>query len=115
LSSTNLQYDSDENGHCVIISKNGEYKLSGFIFEVTPDIKNILGDNPSIEDIQEYYYNSQKKMPIKLFEDGYVYLNGEKIEIGKLDFDPFKEVQYVSGSIYVYPPKMNETIGLKMS
>lgn len=115
LDSPSLQYVSDENGYCVLTSTNGEYKITGIAFDLTPEMKDILGNNPSIKDIQEYSYNSQKTIPIKMLEDGYIYLNGTKIPIDKLDFDPFNEVNYVSGSFFVYPQKMNEQIAIKMS
>jgi len=115
LDSPSLQYVSDENGHCVVTSTNGEYKITGIAFDLTPEMKDILGHNPSIKDIQEYSYNSQKTIPIKMLEDGYIYLNGTKIPINKLDFNPFNEVNYVSGAFFFYPQKMNEQIAIKMS
>lgn len=115
LNSPSLQYISDENGHCVITSTNGEYKITGIAFDLTPEMKDILGDKPSIKDIQDYLYNSQKNIPIKMLEEGYVYLNGTKNQIEKINFDPFKEVHYVSGSFFAYPQKMNENIMIKMA
>lgn len=115
LDSPSLQYVSDENGHCVLTSTNGECKITGIVFDLTPEMQDILGENPSIKDIQEYSYNSQNTIPIKMIEEGYIYVNGTKIQIDKLNFDPFSEMQYVSGSFLVCPQKMNEQIAIKMS
>lgn len=115
LDSPDLRYVSDENGHCVITSTNGKYKLSGIAFELPAEMKKILGETPSINDIQEYSYNSQKTIPIKLLEEGYIRLNGKKIRIENLNFDPFNEVHYVTGSLYAHPPKMDEKIEISIS
>lgn len=114
LESSSLKYISDKNGHCVITSIDGKYNISGIGIEITPEMKSILGNHISIEDIQEYSYNSQRKIPIKMQEDGYIVLNGEKIRIDKLNFDPFCEVEYVSGMMAMIPKKMDEHISITM-
>lgn len=114
LNSPTLRYISDDNGHCVITSINGEYSLSGIEIELTSEMRDVLGNTPSLEDLQKYSYNSQTEIPIKMKEDGYVILNGTKIPIDEIDFDPFNKVKYISGSFVAFPKKMDEHIMLKM-
>lgn len=115
LKCSNLKYVSGEDGRCVITSLTGEYKFSGITFDLSSEMEEILGDNPNIQDVLNYSYNAQKQIPLKMIEDGYIILNDEKIRIDKLGFDPYKELRYFSGSLYVVPQKMDETISIKMS
>lgn len=115
LNASNLKYISDANGRCSLISETGEYKFSDIYFDLTAKMKEILGEKPSINDILSYSYNSQKPIPIKTGEEGYITINGNKIGINRINFDPYKEVKYVGGALYAIPQLMDETISIKLS
>lgn len=115
LESPDLRYVADEDGNCTITSINGKYEVSGISIELTKEMRDILGDYPKSTDILEYSYNSQRPIPVKLLEEGYIFLNGEKIGIEKLKYNPLMEIYYDKGSFQIIPMPMKEEIELKIS
>ena len=71
-----IRYVADENGNYVITGETDSLSLGGFIFNPTERQKKILGENYTQQDVLDYFYNSQKAMPLALEKEGYFLLNG---------------------------------------
>ena len=101
-----VKYISSDDGRCTIISEDGSFTLGGIVFRPTEEQKEILGKNYTYEDVLEYFYNAQKKMPLELKRDGYITVNGQEIPIEQMSYNPMlPSVKYVSGSFFAFPQK----------
>lgn len=111
-----IRYVSDENGNCEITSETGSLSIGGFVFEPTEKQIKILGKNYTQQDVLNYFYNSQKAIPLKLKKEGYILLNGKELPIEKMSFNPYMpvEIKYVEKTFWIYPSKFPEAFPVKI-
>lgn len=109
-----IKYVADENGNCVITSETGSFSIGGFVFEPTEKQIKILGQNYTQQDVLNYFYNSQKAIPLTLKKEGYVLLNGNEFPIEKMSFNPNVSIKYVEKSFWLYPSKFPEAFPIKV-
>lgn len=98
-----VKYMVEADGTCVIAGEGESYTIGGLVFSPTEEQKNILGKNFTHEDVIEYFYNTQKPIPLALKKEGYIILNGQEFPVEKLAYNPLNPVKYVSGSLFAYP------------
>lgn len=101
-----LIYVADSNNNLKIShdgKKDLEYTISGMTLEPTEQQEELLGDNPSFDDIMTLSYNSQLPVPVRFKNDKYVTINGTDISIEELSYNPFKPYEIVINSTYIYP------------
>ena len=110
-----LKYIADENGNCTINSQGKNIKIGGIKFLPNEEQKSILGDVYSVNDILSYSYNSQQKIEIVLVEDGYIILNGKKVSIDRLEYNPINPITIMKGKFYLIPRKLEEHFSLELS
>ena len=98
-----VRYRADENGNCEIVSEGGPITFGGLIFVPTEEHKRVLGKKFSIDDVLNYSYNAQKRIPLQLKKDGVIILNGEEFPIDRLHYNPYSPVTFVSGEMFMFP------------
>lgn len=109
-----IRYVADENGNYVITGETDSLSLGGFIFNPTERQKKILGENYTQQDVLDYFYNSQKAMPLALEKEGYILLNGVEFPVEKMSFNSTLPVKYVEESFWLYPSKFPKASPIKM-
>ena len=102
---TGTKYKADNNGNCVITSESGPFQIGGFSPILTEEQKNILGKDYTLNDVLNYFYNTQKPLPIKLTKEGYIILNGDEFPIEKMAYNPLSPLKYSFDSFMMYPPE----------
>lgn len=100
-----LKYIADKEGNCILASDEAPIKLNGIKLAPNDDQKKELGNEYTLQDILDYAYNSQQKIPVELEKEGYIVINGQEIAIDRINYKPWMPVHYVSGSFCVVPPK----------
>lgn len=115
LPSNDIEYTSTGNGYCALTTKKDKLNISGFKFCLNKEDKNILGEKPSVNDIINYSYNSQKPLKLKLKEEGYIIINGQKMEINKVVFKPLSNIRIIEESLYAYPPEFPVPFNVSLS
>jgi len=110
------KYILDRNGNCTIAGdgKTGSITIGGYIFKLTPEHKKVLGASCTIEDVEKYFYNLQKPIPLELKKHGYVLLNGEEFPIDRLTYNPYNPIKYESGSCFMMPQAFPPAFALKV-
>lgn len=98
-----VRYRADENGNCEIVSEGGPITFGGLIFVPTEEHKKVLGEKFSIDDVLNYSYNAQKRIPLQLKKDGVIILNGEEFPIDRLHYNPYSPVSFASGEMFMFP------------
>lgn len=98
-----VKYIADSRGVCSIKSDGKKITLSGFCFNPTEEQKKILGENYTYQEVLDYSYNAQQKIPLLLRNDGIIILNGKEIPIKDLSSNPLLDIKYVSGSLTLFP------------
>lgn len=106
------KYVMDEEGNCTITGDDQEFILGGFSFVLTKEHKKILGSNPTLDEVTDYFYNAQKQIPLKLKKKGYVTINGEEIEVEKLYINRMNPIKVVDDSFFMTPAKFPEPFSL---
>lgn len=109
-----VKYIVDSNGNCVIVSTTGSCSIGGFKFEPTEEQKKVIGKEFTRKDVLDYFYNTQKPIPLVLDRDGYILLNGQEFPVEKMVFNPFAPIKYVSGTLYMYPQKFPEPFSIRV-
>lgn len=100
-----VKYIADSKGRCSIINDGEKITLSGFCFNPTEEQKKILGENYTYQEVLDYSYNAQQKIPLLLRNDGIIILNGKEIPIKELSYNPLLDIKYVSGSLTLIPQR----------
>ena len=100
-----VKYVAQEDGTCIVTSTTESLTIGGFTFEPTEEQKKILGKNYTQEDVLEYFYNVQQRIPLKLEKEGYILLNGKEFPVEKMAYNLLIPIKYVSGSFCMFPPK----------
>ena len=101
----NLEYKTDEKGICYVIPKKGNLRISGFNYILSDDDKQILGDDPKMNEVFEYFYNAQKPIPLKLLKEGILNINDKEVEIDKIVYNPKNPIKYVEDTLCIVPDK----------
>lgn len=109
-----VKYIIDADGNCVVEGDDQEITLGGFFFKLTEKQKKILGKDYTKEDVLRYSYNAQKPIPLQLYKDGFITLNGKEFPIEKLKYKPLNPIKYVSGSICMIPEPFPKSFVLKL-
>ena len=111
-----IKYVADENGNCVITSESGSFEMGGFRFRPTKKQLEILGEDYTRQDVLNYFYNSQKAIPLTLDKEGYILLNGEEIPIEKTSINPHMPVakDNTKTSYWLIPSKFPEAFPIKI-
>ena len=99
-----VKYKSTRNGNVEIVSEGESVNIGGLIFVPTEEHLKILGKKYSLDDILNYSYNAQKRIPLKLKKEGYILLNGEEFPIDRIKYNPYCPVSVVAGEFFMYPP-----------
>lgn len=110
-----LKYINAEKGLCRLVPMTDTIKFSGIAIDPDEKMKKILGENPNFDMVYQYMYNSQREIPVKATEDGYIIINGVKVDPGKIVYNPLKENDKAKTYFFLVPPKMNEKIDLVLS
>lgn len=111
---SDMEYIVNDDGNCAVTSKSGNFNIGGFIFKITESQRKILGTNFTNEDLFQYFYNSQKPIPLELEKDGYILLNGKEFPIEKLNYNPYVPIKHVKGKFMMYPPKFSNSFIIKV-
>lgn len=110
-----VKYVSDENGNLMITSSGGSaVTYGGFSVIITDEMKKTLGNQCSPDRVAKYVYNTQKKIEIKLVEDGMLLVNGEKVPIEKINYNMFDNFSYVNSKFYMVPPEFPDPFELEL-
>lgn len=109
-----LKYTIDKDGNYVISPEENEMKISGIKMLLTEEQKKVLGRDYKFQDILDYAYNSQQKIEIQPIEPGYIRINEQKISIDKLVENPLKPIKVIEGKAYMFPPKFDQKIEIKL-
>ena len=92
------KYIVDKIGNCVLRQDGESLTIGGFTFAPTEEQRNVLGKKFTMQDVLDYSYNSQEKIPLSLTEEGFILLNGEKFPIDRLNYNPHNPIKYISNS-----------------
>ncbi len=109
-----VKYIVDENGDCAITSAKEKFSVGGFVLKPTDEQKKVLGKNFNREDVLNYSYNAQERIPLELIKEGYILLNGHEFPIEKMVYNPLAPIKYVSGSFYMQPPQLPNPFSVKV-
>lgn len=110
-----LEYYDGGDGTCKVRSKSGNYTISGIRFILPKAMRNVLGDHPTVEDIQRYAYNSQQSIPVESVKKGSIILNGKEMSIDQLEMNPFEAIEIIADRAFIFPPKMDESVDVTFS
>lgn len=106
-----LMYKATDNGECVVMPRdNVPLKIEGLDFVLPKKYKELLnGESHTLELLQQYSYNAQKKIKLKLIDGEFVIINGQKVKPTDLVKFPYKD-QYVlsGGAFYMIPSKFSD-------
>lgn len=97
-----FNYVYESNGFCRIDADNGFNIKSGKIL-LSEEAKNILPQEPTIEQIKQYSYNSQTKIAIAPDDDGCFEINGKRIKAEKLISAPLENYRFENINFYMEP------------
>ena len=103
-----FHYVEASNGMCIL---KGDKQLNITIARnniVLPDSAKMLfknSDEASVNEILSYAYNSQTSLEIIPDEDGCLNVNDERISIDQLVKDPWGNIEFKSGHLFLSPPK----------
>lgn len=109
-----FEYALDESGQCVITSKNDSFTIGGFQIAPTSHQLEVLGEHYTYDTVAYYMYNSQQSIPLKLYKDGFITLNGQEVPIERLKFNFFNPIEYKSGSFIMSPPPFPDPFAIKI-
>lgn len=110
-----IKYILDKEGNCIISSDEEEIRIGGIKAVLNEEQKKILGKNYKLNDVLDYAYNSQQKIEVQPIEEGYIKLNDNKFPIDKLEYNPLNPFKIIEEKFYIFPPKFEEKIELKLS
>ena len=111
-----LKYSEIDNGVCILdYEKNQSYTISGFSICPTEEQLKIIGLPLNFENIVNYAYNSQEKIPLKLNGDKII-INGQELDINKVIWTPDKSIDFKTqnGEWFVFPPIMKEEFAINI-
>lgn len=110
-----VKYISDESGNLMLTSIDGsDITIGGFNPIITDEMRTVLKNQYSAEQIAKYAYNTQKSIEMNLKEEGILTVNGEKMSVEKFAYNMFEEFSYINSKFYMIPPKFPEPLELEL-
>lgn len=103
-----FHYVEASNGMCILKGDKGLNITIARNNIVLPDSAKILlknADESSVNEILSYAYNSQTPLEIIPDEDGCLNVNDERISIDQLIRDPWGNIEFRSGHLFLSPPE----------
>lgn len=100
-----LKYEATEHGICRIVADSGETQINDLTFKPTDEQKEVLGENPSYDDVMEYIYNAQQQIQIVPCKEGILNINGNDIPLEKYSLNPMTGVTMRDGLFFLSPPE----------
>lgn len=109
-----VKYATDNDGNCVITGDGREFTLGGYVFDLTPEDKKVLGKKFTEDDVMKLFYNRQKSIPLRLQKEGVVLVNGAELPVDKLFLNPHNPIRYESGTFFMTPAPFPKPFLLKV-
>lgn len=99
-----LQFEALDDGTCILRNNTKKLKIGGFLYDFTEEQKDILGNNPSANDVAFYLYNSQEKINLIPQTAGFFTINGKTMRLDSLIQRPLEGISYNLNEISIISP-----------